>query len=228
MAGILPRIENLQTTRLTRPVLLTGAAVRAVLAIIAIPLAPMLYREHVAVLVLLRPTKEVFLFSGFAVREGDAWLPVIVLAALPILLVGVWIFYALGREYGDDLADKDLPGLAGRILPKKRIDEMRDLLEERGPSVVFFGRLAAFPSTLMAAAAGASGVARLEFLLADTAGALVSMGALLGVGYVLGETYETAGPWVTAVGAVVLVALFVTLGRALLRSGSGGTATRKT
>ena len=65
---------------------------------------------------------------------------------------------------------------------------------------MFFGRLAAFPSTLMAAAAGASGVPPREFLPADTAGALVSMGALLGVGYVLGEAYEEAGPWITAVG----------------------------
>lgn len=200
---------------------------RAVLAIVAIPLAPWLYEEHVAGLVFLRPTKEVFLFAGFSVREGNAWLPVIVLAALPILLVGVWIFYGLGRLYADELSDAELPGLAGRLLPKPRIDQMQELLEERGPSVVFFGRLAAFPSTLMAAAAGASGVPPREFLPADTAGALVSMGALLGVGYVLGEAYDEAGPWITAVGVVVLAGLLVMLGRALLRSGSGGTATRK-
>ena len=225
--GIVPRTWDLQTRELQRPALLTGAAVRAVLAIIAIPLAPALYRDHVAVLVFLRPTKEVFLFAGFAVREGDAWLPVIVLAALPILLVGVWLFYGLGRAFKDELADADLPGIAGRLLPKKRIDEMRDLLEEKGSRVVFFGRLAAFPSTLMAAAAGASGVSWREFVVADTAGALVSMGALLGVGYALGEAYDEAGPWVTAVGALVLAALLVVLGRSLLRSGSGGTATRK-
>jgi membrane-associated protein len=104
---------------------------------------------------------------------------------------------------------------------------MQGLLEERGSSVVFFGRLAAFPSTLMAAAAGASGVPPREFLPADTAGALVSMAALLGAGYALGEAYEAAGPWITAAGVVVLAGLLVVLGRALLRSGSGGTATRK-
>lgn len=210
-----------------RPVLLGLAAARAVLAIVAIFLAPWLYEEHVAGLVFLRPTKEVFLFAGFAVREGNAWLPVIVLAALPILLGGVWIFYGLGRVYADELSDAELPGLAGRLLPKARIEQMQELLEERGSSVVFFGRLAAFPSALMAAAAGASGVPPREFLPADTAGALVSMGTLLGVGYALGETYDNAGPWITAVGVAVLAALLVMLGRALLRSGSGGTATRK-
>jgi len=201
--------------------------VRAVLAIIAIPLAPALYEEHVAALVFLRPTKEVFLFAGFSVRQGDAWLPVIVLAALPILLGGVWLFYRLGRAYKDELSDADLPGLAGRLLPKKRIDQMCALLEEKGPRVVFLGRLAAFPSTLMAAAAGASGVRWRQFVVADTAGALLSMGALLGVGYALGDAYEEAGPWVTVVGALVLAALLFVLGRSLLRSGSGGTATRK-
>ena len=63
-----------------------------------------------------------------------------------------------GQAYADELCDAELPGIAGRLLPKERIEQMQDLLEERGPRVVFFGRLAAFPSTLMAAAAGASGV----------------------------------------------------------------------
>jgi membrane protein DedA with SNARE-associated domain len=227
MVGIVPRLEQAQTKDLLRPLLLGAAAVRGALAIIAIPLAPALYRDHVALLVFLRPTKEVFLFAGFSVRNGDAWLPVIVLVALPVLLVGVWIFYGLGRLYGDDLAEADLPGIAGRLLPKKRIDQMRDVLEERGPRVVFLGRLAAFPSALMAAAAGASNVAWREFVVADTAGALLSMSLLLGAGYALGEAYDDAGPWVTVVGAAVLAALLLWLGRSLTRSGSGGTATRK-
>ena len=79
----------------------------------------------------------------------------------------------------------------------------------------------------MAAAAGASEVPWREFVVADTAGALLSMTALLGAGYLLGEAYDDAGPWVTVVGAVVLAALLFWLGRSLTRSGSGGTATRK-
>jgi membrane protein DedA with SNARE-associated domain len=209
-----------------RHLLLGAAAVRTAVALAAIPLAAALYRDHVAVLVLLRPTKDVFLFSGFVLREGDATLPPLVIAALPMLLVGVWIFYGLGRAYAADLAEAELPGLAGRILPKRRIDQLREVLEERGMKVVFLGRLAAFPSTLMAAAAGASEVGRRQFLVADLCGALVSMTVLLGLGYALGEAYDEAGPWVTAAGLVVLVVLLSMLGRALLRPGSGGTATR--
>jgi membrane protein DedA with SNARE-associated domain len=79
------------------------AVVRGVLAAGALLLAPWLYREHVAALVLLRPTKEVFLFAGFTTRHGDVFLPVVVLAALPLLLGGVWIFFGLGRAYQREL-----------------------------------------------------------------------------------------------------------------------------
>lgn len=198
-----------------RRVFLGLAVVRAVLAAIALALAPALYRDHVAVLVFLRPTKEVFLFAGFVLDRGDTTLPAVVAAALPLLLGGVWVFFGLGRAHAEDLADAELPGVVGRVLPKRRLDQMRDVLEDRGPRVVFLGRLAAFPSTLMAAAAGSSGLEWRRFLLADTAGALVSLAAMVTVGYGLGETYEEAGPWVTAAGVVVLAALVYLLGRSL-------------
>ena len=42
-----------------RGVLLWAAALRVALGIVAIPLAPFLYKRHFLVLVLLRPTKEI-------------------------------------------------------------------------------------------------------------------------------------------------------------------------
>ena len=204
-----------------RTVLLVAAVARAVLGIVAIPLAPFLFREHAAVLVLLRPTKEVLLLAGFLVRRGDASFPVVIAAALPILLGGVWVMFALGRAYADSLDAKDLPRLVRRVLPPKRIEDMKESIGERGMIVVFLGRLAAFPSTVVAAAAGASGVSTRDFLIADTAGALLSLGLLVSSGYLLGEAYDEAGPWVTLAGAVVLAVVVVVLGRTLLRpSGS--------
>lgn len=181
----------------------------------ALAVAPWLYREHASALVFLRPTKEVFLYAGFLVRQGDAALPGVVVAALPLLLGGVWLFFGLGRMYVDEIEEGDLPGLAGRILPKRRLDKLRGVLDERGMRVVFLGRLAAFPSSLMAAAAGSAGVSWKAFLLADTAGALVSLVALLAIGFGLGEAYEEAGVWVTVAGVVVLGGLAVVVGRAL-------------
>jgi membrane-associated protein len=201
-----------------RPIWLALAAARAALGVVAIPLAPFLYREHAAVLVLLRPSKEVLLLAGFLAREGDVGLPVAVTAALPILLCGVWVFFALGRSYEDCIED-ERGGLAGRLLPADRVGKLADAVRERGPKLVFLGRLAAFPSTLVAAAAGGSGMSTRRFVLADAAGALLSMTLLMGAGYVLGEAYEEAGPWVTAVGAVVLAVAVVVLGKTLRRDG---------
>lgn len=225
--GILTRTRSWQTITIPRGLIVGLTVLRVVAELAAIPLVPALYEDHVAVLVGLRPTKEVFLFGGYQVREGNAWLPLLLLVAIPLLLGGVWLFYALGRAYSKELSNADLPGVAGRLLPKERIDKMQQVLEEKGSRVVFFGRLAAFPSTLMAAAAGASEVPFKEFAIADTAGAIVSMCALFGLGYGLGQAYDRAGPWITGVGVLIIAAVLVVLGRSLTRSGSGGTATRK-
>lgn len=194
------------------------AVLRGAVAGIAVLLAPFLYREHAAVLVLLRPTKEVFLFAGFLLRRDDITVPPVVAAALPILLGAVWVFFGLGRSYRDDLDDAELPGLAGRLLPKERLDKLRGLLEDKGTRLVFLGRLAAFPSSLMGAAAGSSGLSWKQFVVADTAGALASLAAALGLGYGLGEAYESGGVWLTVGGVVVLVGLAVLVGRWLSRS----------
>lgn len=202
---------------------------RTVLALVAFPLAPWLYDEHAAALVLLRPTKEVFLFAGFVLSEGDSSLLAVVSAALPLLLGGVWVFFGLGRAYREVIRHEELPGLAGRLLPKQRIDRLRDALEDRGTRIVLLGRLAAFPSALTAAAAGASDLPWRRFVVADTAGALLSLAVLLAVGVGLQETYESAGVWVTVAGIVVLAAGAVVLGRTLASPSAsrGGTATRR-
>ena len=194
------------------------AVLRTGLALVAIPLAPFLYREHPAVLVLLRPTKEVLLFAGYAAHRGDVSLVTVVLAALPILLGGVWLFYALGREHG---TDRDLPGLLGRLVPRKRVQTLRKAVDRNGEKVLFLGRLAAMPSSLLAAAAGASGVDVRRFLLVDTAGALTSLALMLGLGWVLDDAYESAGPWLTALGIAAIAIVGVIIGRALSRGAAG-------
>jgi membrane protein DedA with SNARE-associated domain len=220
MGVTVPLLAPDQTSTGPRRALLGAAVLRGVLAGVAVLLVPWLYREHAAGLVLLRPTKEVFLFEGFLVRKGDVALPVVVLAALPLLLAGVWVFFGLGRAYASELSEAELPGLAGRVMPKERIEQLQDVLERKGMRVVFVGRLAAFPSSLMAAAAGSSGVSWRAFVVADTAGALASLGMALGLGYALGEAYEDAGPWLTAVGVAALVVLAVVVGRALMSTDS--------
>lgn len=202
-----------------RQVLLALAALRGVLALAAIPLAPALYEDHVAVLVLLRPAKEVFLFAGYKAAQHEVNLGVVALAAIPLLVLAVWVFYFLGRAYRDELSDADLPGIAGRVLPRERIQSLCEAVSDRGWPLVFIGRLAIMPSTLVAAAAGTADVPVRTFLAADAAGAIVSMAMMLAAGYFLGEAREAAGPWFSVLGAVALLGLMSLLGKRV--SGGG-------
>jgi undecaprenyl-diphosphatase len=196
--------------------LLWSAAVRAVLGIAAIPLAPFLYRKQFGLLVLLRPTKEVLLAAGFQIRRGDANALVVVLAAVPLAIFGVWLFFFLGQAFSKELQEGEgLPRFADRLLPTEKIKDLCAVLDDKGPKVIFLGRLATFPSSLLAAAAGASGMSAKQFLPADLVGALAGIAEVLVAGYVLGEAYKKAGPWLTGVGVLALLAMLFVLGRAL-------------
>ena len=213
MAGSLPKLVRSEASG-ARLALAGILVVRGALGVVAIVLAAWLYAEHFAVLALLRPTKEVLLAGGFFVREGDVGLVPLYLAAIPLSAIGVWASFLLGRTFADDLDDGvALPGILGRLLPAGRIRSLRAVLDREGTKAIFLGRLAVFPSTLMAAAAGGSGVAMRDFAVADTAGLLVSITEVVAVGYLLGEAYEQAGAWLTAVGAVVALGLLVLFGR---------------
>lgn len=206
------------TARRFRTPLLWLAALRALLGIIAIPLAPWLYKEHFAILVLLRPTKEVLLAGGFLARQGRVNPGVVVLAAIPLGVLSVWQFFALGRAFSDEIqAGSGLPRAADRLLPTARIKDLCGVLERRGPRLIFLGRLATFPSSLLGAAAGASGMRAKKFLPADFAGALAAIAEVMVAGYFLGSAYRRAGPWLTAAGFAALLAMLFVGGRALTR-----------
>jgi membrane-associated protein len=202
-----------------RVALLALAGVRAALGLIAIPLAPALYRDHFIVLVLLRPTKEVLLAGGFLFKRGDVGLPALLAAAVPLALWGVWHFFFIGRAYSKEIAEGDgLPRWATRILPAKRVAKMCEVLERKGTKVVVAGRVAAFPSALLGAAAGASKMEPRRFLIADSIGAAISIAEVVVAGYLLGAAYKEAGPWVTVAGVLALLGLLVYVGRALRKT----------
>lgn len=203
--------------RIPKSLFLWLALVRVAIALAALPLAPFLYREHFVVLVLMRPTKEVLLAAGFLIRIGNVSLPPVVLASIPLMILGVWHFFYLGRRYCDEIEKGEVPGIGRRILDPDKIAKLEKVLDAKGSRLVFLGRLAAFPSATVAAAAGAGRMRSRDFLPYDAAGAVVSAGLSLGAGYAAGQAYESAGPWLTALGVLVLVVAAVSLGRYLHR-----------
>ena len=198
--------------------LLALAGLRGVLAAAAIPLAPALYQDHFILLVLLRPTKDVLLAAGFLARRHEVNLGVVVLAAIPLCLFGVWIMYWLGRSFGPEIRHGKLPRWARRILPKDKIEHLCKVLKKRGDRVVVLGRLAAFPSTMMGAAAGVSGMKPKRFMRADALGAFLSIAESIIAGYVFGAAYKSAGPWLTGLGVLALFGVLFYVGRQLKRT----------
>jgi membrane-associated protein len=187
-----------------RKVLAVLAVIRAVVGILAIPLAPFLYKEHFLVLVLMRPTKEVLLAAGFLIRLGKVWWVPVIAAAVPLAILGVWQFYYLGRQYAPQIRSGKLPWWLKRVLPPKRVKAMHNLLQKKGMKLVFLGRLAVFPSSLVGAAAGSGDIKSRDFLPADAAGGLLSIAEVVGAGYALGYTYKKAGPWISVAGVAAL------------------------
>lgn len=196
-------------------ILLVLGVARLAVGVAAIPLVPFLYKDHFLLLVFMRPTKELFLAGGFLVRQGDIALWSLVLAAIPLSIFGVWLFFFLGRAYQREIESDSLSGIAGRIITADRVKRFEKVLDKRGAKLIFLGRLAVMSSAGVAAAAGAGGMDTKKFLLVDLAGGLTSIAYTIAAGYFLGEAYEKAGPWLTALGAIALVAFAVVLGRAL-------------
>jgi membrane protein DedA with SNARE-associated domain len=198
-----------------RKVLIGLGMVRLALGIIAIPLAPVLYEDHFVWLMLLRPTKEVFLAGGFFARQGDESFVLLYLAAIPISIFGAWLFYLLSRSYTKEIESGEVPGFAGKILKPERVKKFEKILDKRGPKLIFLGRLAVLSSAAVAAAAGAARMEPKQFYPWDLAGGLLAIAYTMAVGYFLGEAYEKAGPWITGLGFVAFIGFGYLIGRAL-------------
>jgi membrane protein DedA with SNARE-associated domain len=198
-----------------RTILLWVSIARVATGIAAIPLAPLLYEDNFLWLVFLRPTKEVFLAGGFLARRGEVNLLLLIAAAIPLSILGVWLFFYLGRAYKKEIHNDDLPGIAGRVLNPERVKKFEKALDDRGLKLIFLGRMAVMSSAAVAAAAGAAGMEPRRFIPIDLLGGLVSIAYTVGAGYALGEAYQRAGPWLTALGVVAMAAFAYILGRAL-------------
>jgi membrane protein DedA with SNARE-associated domain len=192
---------------------------RYVIVLGVLPAIPFLIaQERIALLVLVRPTKEWLLLAGAFVRvQGEPAIWLLFAAFVPLMLVVVWFFFLAGRAYQDLLRDGTGPRWLRRLLPPAKLELAQRVLVRRGPMIAVLGRLAAMPPTLMAAAAGISDISPRRYLAADLVGAVTSFGAVVAAGYGLGETYERGGPWLTALGVGLFVTLIVLMTRWIRR-----------
>lgn len=194
---------------------LRAVGLRLALSIVALPLTPLLFREQLIALVAMRPTREFLLLGGFQVRSGQVELLWLLLASLPMVLLGNWVFFGLGRAYRAELESDDPPAWLTRYADPDQVERLRRVLARKGTLIVILARLAIFPTTLLAAAAGASRMPTRRFLVADTLSASLAYVEYVGAGYVLGRAYESAGPWITVAGVAGLALILWVIGRAM-------------
>jgi membrane protein DedA with SNARE-associated domain len=191
--------------RWKRP-LLVAAIARYTIPIAALPLAAALIPDRVPLLTLLRPGKEVLLLAGgLWSSDGRPSLLLVFLAYIPLMIVSVWGFFALGRAYSDDLAGGEGPDWLHRVVPAEKLEATQRVIARRGVTVAILGRVAALPPTILAAAAGTSSVDTRRYLAADMVGAVLGFAVTVGVGVGLGRAYERGGIWLTVAGIALLL-----------------------
>ena len=194
--------------------MVTLATLRYVIPLVAVPLIPVLVPDHVALMVLLRPTKEFLLIGGAQYRiAGTPTIWILLAAFLPLMLFAVWSFFAVGRIYREVLVADEAPTWLRRVLPPRQLAVAQAVLASRGPTIAILGRLAALPPTALAAAAGASQVDARRYLGADALGAVLSFGVMVAAGYQAGRAWEEGVGWLTAVGVLLFVGVLTLLTR---------------
>lgn len=187
------------------------AVLRIALPVTALLFVGVLVPDHMLLLILVRPGKEFLLLGGGLLRTTGAPSFLGMLAAyIPLMIVATWAFFLLGRVHGDRLRDGTAAPWLTRMVPADRLEAAARVLTKRGPVIAVIGRLAAFPPTVLAAAAGASDVSARRYLGADLVGALASFSLTVGIGVALGDAYERGGVWIT-VGGVALFLVATTV-----------------
>ena len=188
------------------------AVARYAIPLIAIPLVPILITEHLVLLVLLRPTKELLLVAGGVSRvQGLPPIWAVLVAYVPLMILAVWAFFVVGRAYGVALREGGAPRWLHRALRPHHVELAQRVITRRGPAIAVLGRLAAFPPTALAAAAGTTELGARRYLVADAIGALLAFAVTVGAGYALGEAWRQGARWLTLAGLVVFIALVALL-----------------
>ncbi len=194
------------------------AFARYAIPLIALPFIPLLFPDHIESLLLIKPTKDVVLASGWLTRIGRANGALAFAAYLPLMLFANWAFFFVGRAYGERLRRGEGPGWLTRALPPDRFDIADRVLVAHGPAIAVIGRVAALPPTILAAAAGTSAIETRRYLLADAAGAVIAFGTTFSAGLALGEAYQRAGLWLSAASLLLMLGLVAVLARWVRRA----------
>lgn len=153
------------------------------------------------------PSEIILPFSGFVASLGHMNIYVVIVVATVAAYLGSLPFYLIGR-LGEDFFVKFLNRYGKYLfIEKSHVDNTFKLLEKRGNSIVFLGRLIPIVRTLISFPAGVSKMHFGIFSIYTLLGSLVWNSVLAYTGYVLGGSWEVVGQWVSKYEDAILILL---------------------
>jgi len=132
------------------------------------------------------PEETVLALAGYAASRGVMRLPVIVIIGVVSAVAGDNIGYWLGHRYGRSAIER-----FGHLIwiPPQRMQKISGFMTRYGALAVFGARFIVGLRTLAGPLAGATGMRRSSFFVANVLGALVYVPYAVGIGYGIGWTF---------------------------------------
>jgi membrane-associated protein len=178
--------------------------------LILLPFRASLVGTHPVIGVLLNGATESIVSAAAFARVGHGWLGWVVLASIPGLMKFDLIYWWAGRLWGERVINL----FAGnRERTRKRGLKFVARVNRWGrwftwPAMVVAPFLP-FPSAIIYAVAGWTGMGWLTFLVLDAIGSLAWAGLLIGLGYELGQHAVNVAQTVSKYGLWVSIAIVV-------------------
>ena len=135
------------------------------------------------------PEETVLALAGYAASRGVMRLPVILVVGVVSAVTGDNIGYWLGHRYGRSAIER-----FGHLIwiPPQRMQKISAFMASYGALAIFAARFIVGLRTLAGPLAGATGMRRSHFLIANLLGALVYVPYAVGVGYGIGWSFGDA------------------------------------
>lgn len=213
--GTLSRESRSGRRRWVDWLLASGIGLRAAYGLAMLPLIPLLIGPHPLLLTLLSGSMVAEVAVGARVRVGDVAWPVAVLAGVPLWVLTDWLYWALGRRWGD----RALVLLTRRgdpVRAARRVARAERTIDRYGAAGVVLAKFLPVPSQLLYAAAGTAGMRLTTFLGLNLLGTSGAAAIVVTLGYAFGrqaidliELFQRYAGATTLVLVTVLVVVLV-------------------
>lgn len=158
------------------------------------------------------PSEVILPFAGFVVRDGDANLVGMIVAATIGSLVGAWLLYGIAAWIGPDRLGRFAVRYGRWVqLTPQDIARAEAWFDRREVLAVLVGRCVPLVRSVVSVPAGFRRMHPARFTLYTAIGALVWNTMLITAGYILRDNWESVEPVMSVVQYVVVAAIVIAI-----------------